>query len=605
MATAQQTLERLDRRLKELGATRPADRRRQRQYFTVLCDAFALYEDVVRRRPGRAESLTRGQSNMLRRLAARAFDELGGQAEPATRTLREYNHERFGPYLGVSGEESAVSAIRDAALASPKVRALALTEPIEVGVAHDAERLGSVGELPVGPNEYRDIRLECLGRILTSTNVGARLNVRYYARLPVVWVNPGPLPKLLQQARLSAQRKIAPFLDTPDHKPRPVTVYIQFRAQVPRDARLAILRALADGLRRGKIGDPCYHSIGVLAKVHKGSRGVADTLAAIGLALDAGITCVAVEGVVRAAAEDIVSMPGLLQYFSPAQTSKLLDHAARHNVQLMPKNIIDTHTLARQTWTALTVARNAGVELGKYGLFPLTFKESEEVIEIVQRLFASWSAAPAFYVDVPAVMGKRVFATRDMPAAIEAWLRMVARHGVSLVLIDTVDKSKGWRLMKQDHKDKRGILGADKIQALDAVARSLGIRVLWAGGITLAQAYQFGRMGVFGIYVTTAAAAARPVSVAHEDDVALAAERLPTREGVSRVKLLLEAGFLVKRLIEEKLQAKSAEIERAVQAFLADHGPEQVGQGRSKHAAAQWLDALVFGGWRLLLEKAE
>ena len=600
MATARQRLERLDRRLKELGAARPVDRIRQRQYFAALREAFALYEDIVRRPPGRAESLTWGQFNMLRRLTARAFDELGGQPEAAARTLRDYNHERFGPYLGVSGEESAAPGIRNAALASPKVRALGLTEPIEVGVAHDAERLGSVGELPVGPNEYREIRLACLGRILTSTNVGARLNVRFYARLPVVWVNPGPLPKLLQQARLSARRKIAPFLDTPDHKSRPLTVYVQFRAQVPRGARRTILRMLMKGLRRGEIGDPDYHSIGLLAKVRKGLRGVADTLAGIDLAREAGIASVAVEGVVRAVAEDVVSMPGLLQYFDPTQTSRLLDHAARDNVRLMPKNIIDTQTLARQTWAALTVARNAGLELGKYGLFPLTFEESEQVIEAVQRWFASWSAAPVFYVDVPAVVGSRVYASHDMRTAVEAWLQMVARHRVSVVLIDTVLKSRGLRLMKQDRKDKRGILSAAEIQALDAVARQLRVRVLWAGGISLAQAYEFGRMGVFGIYVTTAAAAVGPVSPAHEDDVALAAERLPTRKGVSRVKLLLEAGFLVKRLSEEKLLAKSTVIERAVQAFLAYAGPGKQGWDRNLSAAARRLDALVFEGWRLI-----
>jgi hypothetical protein len=604
MATARQTLELLNRRLKELVARRPRDHRRQREYFVALRKAFALYEDVVGRRRGRQESLTRPQFNTLRRLAARAFDELGGQPEPATRTLREYDHERLGPYLGVSGEESAAPAIRDAALSSPKVRALGLTQPIEVGVAHDAERLGSVGELPVGPDEYRDIRLECLGRILTSTNVGARLNVRFYARLPVVWVNPGPLSELLQQASLAARRKITPFLDAPDHKPRPVTVFVQFRAQVSRDDRLAVLRALVDGLRHRKIGDPDVHSIGLLAKVRKGSRGVSDSMAAISLACEAGITTVAVEGVVRAAAEDIVSMPGLLQYFNSAQTSMLLDHAARNKVRLTPKNIIDTQTLARQTWTALTVARNAGMELGKYGLFPLTLVESEQVVEAMQRWLPSWCAAPAFYVDVPAVMNNRVFSVRDMPEAIEAWLRMVARHGVRIVLIDTVQKSKGQRLMKEDRRDKHGILSAEQIRVLDVVARSLGICVLWAGGITLAQAYEFGRMGAFGIYVTTAAAVPRPVSPAHKDDVALAAERLPTREGVYRVKLLLEAGFLVKRLIEEELQAKSIEIERAVGAFLASLDLEQEGAERDRRAAARRLDTLVLDGWKLLKKVA-
>lgn len=544
--------------------------------------------------------LTRPEYNALRRLAGHAFDELGGQPEPARRTLRDYDHERFGPYLGVSGEASAAPAIREAALGSPKVRALGLTEPIEVGVAHDAERLGSVGELPVGPDEYRDIRLECLGRILTSTNVGARLNVRYYGRVPAVWVNPGRLPALLERTCASFRDRIAPFLETPDRQPRPAIVFVQFRAKVPRGVRHTMLRTLVRRLACGEIGNPAVHSVGLLAKVRRGRRGLSDARVAIDLARRIGVRTVAVEGAVRYAAEDFVSMPSLLQYFNPAETSVLLEYALRRGVELRPKNIIDTKTVAREVWAALAAARRAGTELGKYGLFPLTVEESERVITSVQRWFPSWSAAPVFYVDVPVVSGSRVFTRRGVPAAIEEWLRMVARHRVPVVLIDTVDKGKGFRLMKQGPRDARGILSADEIQVLDRLARSIGVRALWAGGITLPQAFEFGRLGVFGIYVTTAATVARPVSAAHADDVALAAERLPTWEGVARVKLLLEAGCLVKRLAERKLQAESAEIEGAAGAFLTVSGSGGGRRHQKARAAGRKLDALVFKAWKLL-----
>ena len=79
------------------------------------------------------------------------------------------------------------------------------------------------------------------------------------------------------------------------------------------------------------------------------------------------------------------------------------------------------------------------------------------------------------------------------------------------------------------------------------MASKKGINVLWAGGITVPQVFQFGQLGVFGIYVTTAVAVAQPVSRAYRRDPLLAAEKEPTFEGVYRVKLLLEAGFLSSR----------------------------------------------------------
>ena len=73
------------------------------------------------------------------------------------------------------------------------------------------------------------------------------------------------------------------------------------------------------------------------------------------------------------------------------------------------------------------------------------------------------------------------------------------------------------------------------------------MKVLWAGGITLPQAYTFGRLGVFGVYVTSAAAAVEPVDRHYGRDPFLTASREPQPEAVARVKLLLEAGFLVGR----------------------------------------------------------
>lgn len=47
-----------------------------------------------------------------------------------------------------------------------------------------------------------------------------------------------------------------------------------------------------------------------------------------------------------------------------------------------------------------------GLELGKYGLFPLTLEEQDKVVADVQGWFADWCAAPAYYVDLPLLSEK-------------------------------------------------------------------------------------------------------------------------------------------------------------------------------------------------------
>src|SRR5262245_66393271 len=102
--------------------------------------------------------------------------------------------------LGVSDEGSATAAIRHGALASPKCAALKQCTPLTVGVAHDAERLGAVGEVVVGPDEFAAIRLACRGRLLTTTNVGTRANVRNFLAPPEVRIRPGPTAQAVEAA---------------------------------------------------------------------------------------------------------------------------------------------------------------------------------------------------------------------------------------------------------------------------------------------------------------------------------------------------------------------------------------------------------------------
>ena len=73
---------------------------------------------------------------------------------------RDYDCRRYGPFLGVSDDGDAADDICRAAWASPKATALTWASPITIGVAVDAERLGGVGEVVVGPAEYADAPAE-------------------------------------------------------------------------------------------------------------------------------------------------------------------------------------------------------------------------------------------------------------------------------------------------------------------------------------------------------------------------------------------------------------------------------------------------------------
>jgi hypothetical protein len=206
--------------------------------------------------------------------------------------------------------------------------------------------------------------------------------------------------------------------------------------------------------------------------------------------------------------------------------------------------------------------------LGKYGLFPLTLEEAARVVSLIQRWFRDWSAAPVYYIDQGIVTRDRCYVGPDSAAGVEVFLKMIARQKARVCLIDTVDKSQGWKILKSNG-DPKGILELRQINRLTRLGEKLGVRVLWAGGITLDQAYELGTVGVFGIYVTTAASKEAPVTAEYADDPALTAEKRPTMLGVLKVKTYLEAGFLIAQLANltgahaKKAQAFSQEIAQA------------------------------------------
>jgi hypothetical protein len=230
---------------------------------------------------------------------------------------------------------------------------------------------------------------------------------------------------------------------------------------------------------------------------------------------------------------------------------------------------VDTQTTARHVWTGLVVARNMGIELGKYGLTPLTFAEQRDVIvRINKQWFRDWCPAPACYIDYPLVADDQVYEGGTLAAGISKWIEMVASLRVKVVLIDTAKKWEHRRLLKASLDDTRGFLTLEEVRKLDAAAREQGIKALWAGGISLSQAFEFGKAEVFGIYVTSAASILVPVGKHYRRDPALATVRKPDAPSVARVKLLLESGFLVSRLSAMGMADQAKEMEDAARRLM-------------------------------------
>jgi hypothetical protein len=522
-------------------AENPSPREEQR-----LCDG---YREVLRQYRAMASA---GQTpgERWRAAALESLHYLGGDADRHHASLRDYDHRRYGPFLGVSDDGDAAPAVCRAALASPKARALgARLSPLTLGVALDAERLGGVGEVAVGPDEFSDIWCDCVGRSLMTTNIGSRVNLRQYLGAPVVTIAEGDSEAALTAAKKGLANAFSPFLKTPDGKPRPLVVFVEFPVGSTRTraARKSLLQKLVAYTRSGGIADPRVHRLGFNVRIGWGQKGRDTAIRGIDLARAAGIRDVSIDGVVRKEADRALSLPGLTNYLAPDHAADVLRHAQKQGMRVRPLAQVDPDTVARSIWSTLNTARAMSLHLGKYGLFPLTLDECRSVVGQVQRWFPDWSAAPVFYVDQGIVSNTDVYVEGDRAKGCATWLRAMAKHKVKVVLIDTVDKAKGWKLLRTGD-DPKGLLTASEIARLAALGEKLGIKVLWAGGVTGPQAYELGQLGVFGIYVTTAAATAVAVKGKYGRDPGLAQRKQPTFSGVRNVKTLLEAGFLSRRV---------------------------------------------------------
>lgn len=576
--------------LLEIGRPRTSDE--DRRLADACRHALARYRAAVA-----AGSVSR----RLARDARRAFLHLGGDPNRTTTSLDDYDHERYGPFLGVSDEGSAAASIRDAALASPKVRALAASArraPLVVGVAVDAERLVSVGEVVVGPQEYADIWLNTVDRVLVTTNIGTQVNVRVYHPEPRIAVA-SRRRDAIRRAKDEIREAFKPFVETPDLEPRPRTVFVEFppRARITTPQKRAILRGLAafvsSGKAAGKRRAPRGHVLGLAAKIGNGPPGREAAKAVVALASSAGMKVVLLDAR-RSNEPGTVARAGLREAFRPGLIAQILRHAQEHGVALRTANLPDTDTIARSIWVGLNTARSMGANLGKYGCVPLTLDEIGHVVSQVQGWLADWAAAPVFFVDEGLYSG-RVDVGKDLPRGIEAWLKTVAARGARVVLIDTVDKSSGRRLLKKSTRDEAGYLGPGQIDRIERFARQprIGVKVLWAGGLGLRDAYEMGRRGVFGIYVTSATATTIPVGGDYVRDPALAGLKEPSKHGVLRTKILLEAGFLASTLAGSPAGDRIARAaDGLIEALDADTKDAEAIRARTKALAA-----VCVAGW--------
>ena len=469
--------------------------------------------------------------------------------------LESYDEERFGPLLGVSDSGYAAALVAGAVEESAKL--LAGAPAVGNGLILDAERMGSAGEVPVGPDEFDRVAAAALGRTWYTTNVGVRANARFLQARPEL--HAADLIDDEAGAVQTLAKVFEPFLHAPGGAPRPLTVLLRVAPGSDVGA-LRPLRAVAEALRQGGMVDPSVHRLGFLAVFDREPEDadVEWAVALVEAAADAGLALVAFDGPLEEAARIRVSVQGILQLFDAPEAQRLLKAGAALDVAVGPRFVLDVGTAARTIWAGLHTARTFGLSAAKYGLTPLTLSEQRRVIADVARWTSGWTAVPAFYADTPLVTDDDVFLGDRVVEAALLWLDMIHDLGVRLVLFDCPDRfapridvtgaPAARRLLRDAPDDTGGAFSLEDVERILVRARKLGVRILWSGGIGPAQALALARQRVAGIFTTSSTALPGPVTPILADDPRLARENAPTRSGVRRVHCLIQAGFVASRL---------------------------------------------------------
>lgn len=512
--------------------------------------------------------------------------------------LSAYDDARNGPLLGVSDSGYSSDLIARTALQSAKINAGG--NHAANGVMLDAERMGSAGEVPVGPDEYAMVAAAARGATYFSTNVGVRANARYLQPSPALAI--GDLTPEDAVEKVTAQ--FAPFLKPPGGQPRPLTVHLHVQPRTNPDA-LTALAARIETLRGSKLAGPNLHKLAALVvfDAPPGAADIAWLAQLIDRAAAAKIPIVAIDAPPGAAAHVHISVQGVLNALDPPAAMKLLAAAARNNVALVPRYQVDTETVRRTIWAALHTARAHGLNGAKYGLTPLTMEEQRPVITAIQAWAGDWTTIPAFYADTPLVTAADVLLSDRVVAASLQWLDMAHAAGARVVLFDCPDRyvpridssgqAAGRHLLRHGPEDRGAAYSLADVDTILAHARTLGVKILWSGGIQADQAFELAKRRVSGIFTTSSTAKLGPVTPVLADDPRLAAESVPTETGVRRVHALIQAGFLIAALAQQHA---------ALAKRIGDLCPPVLAaplESAELKAALDKLDDALIEGWKL------
>jgi hypothetical protein len=534
---------------------------------------------------------------------SRDFVDMLNAAQHAYRVLgplASYDESANGPLLGISDSGYSAELIHRAATRSAKFAAGG--DAAANGLILDAERMGSGGEVPVGPGEYRMVAESALGRTWFTTNVGVRANARYLQANPELAVTDLIAPG--DESLAPLKDLFAPYLKPPGGRPRPLTVYLRVDPGVALGALPGLIERVEE-LRGSALADAALHQVALLSVFPSAptDREVDWIEKVIECAAGVGVPTVAVHAPAVEAAQIRVSVQGLLQILAPSAAARLLATGARLEVSVVPRFRVDTESVMRTIWAGLHTARAHGLSAAKYGLTPLTLAEQRSVIGKIQQWTKGWTAIPAFYADTPLVTDADVYLSDRVVEASLRWLEMAHEAEADLVLFDCPDRfipridssgtATGRRLLRRSPDDEEGAYSLADTEAIIARASELGVRILWSGGIQPRQAFELAKQGATGIFTTGSTARPAPVTPVLAQDPLLAAEGAPTESGVRRVHALIQAGFLISSLSGPHGDT-SREIEESCGAVLsAELESDQL------RAALDLLDAALAQGWPL------
>ena len=508
------------------------------------------------------------------------------RSETPPRLLAEYDSDTYGPLFAVSDEGSAGSLVVDAAYASAKAAADPSVDRLQLGVILDGERMTSAGEVPIGPPEYSQLSGAAAGRLLLTTNVGVRVNVRLTKRLPEFPARPSSINAIVAAFR--------PFVDTPNGLLRPLTVHLLVEGTDFTELG-ALVEEVKAARASGHIGPPDVHGLALLVvfddEITTGSQ-LTQIEAAITAADQVRISEVTIDGAELPYARERWGGQGLLNVLSVQALNQLLGVADPLRVRLSPRYHFDVDSAARTVWTGLHAARTNGFDAGKYGLVPLTLEQQLEVIEIVTRWTTGWTAIPAFYVDTPLVTATKVFDIDQCERAARLWLKAARGAGATIVLFDAPDRVTPRKLVKADDSPE-GVLTIEQIRDLAEYAKLLGVSILWSGGITAPQAFELSQLGVHGIFSTSSTATKVAVTAEFDDDPQLASENEPTQFGIRRMHAVIQSGFLISRLRESHPDLADALHAAGTALITASAATDQQDKLRS-------LNPILIHGWREL-----